>query len=313
MSESIAGRTASPTNGARGIRKGEGEKMEDNTALEVLNDAPAIADDRLIAVAEAAERRVEAMGKIKRMSLKMTNARDWTDQGGKPYLQVSGAEKIGRLFGISWRIDEPVYETEEGGHFGYTYKGYFTLGGATIEAIGTRSSKDKFFTKYKDGAELPLSAIDKGDIKKAAYTNLLGSGITRILGMRNLTWEELQEAGISQDQVGGRVDYKKDGKDKERIGSEGAASIETFITAVSMQAKKKDGTLMKSPLYKINAEGTEYKTFSETLAKTAKEAKEAARKVKITFTENKYGKDAENICFADDGPKAEEREPGAEG
>jgi len=286
--------------------------MEENTALEVMNDAPAIADDRLVAIAEAAERRVEAMGKIKRMSMKMTNARDWTDQGGKPYLQVSGAEKIGRLFGISWRIDEPVFETEEGGHFGYTYKGYFTLGGATIEAIGTRSSKDGFFKKYKDGAELPLSAIDKGDVKKAAYTNLLGSGITRILGMRNLTWEELASAGISQAEVS-QVSFKKNGKAQEGIASEGSATIETFITDIKMQTKKKDGSVMKSPLYKINAEGTEYKTFSETLAKTAKEAKEAARKVKITFVSGKYGNDAENIMFADDGPAPDVRDPGQEG
>ncbi len=286
--------------------------MEEHQALEVLNDAPAIADDRLVAVAEAAEWRVEAMGKIKRMSLKMTNARDWTDQGGKPYLQVSGAEKIGRLFGISWRIDEPVFETDEGGHFGYTYKGYFTLGGATIEAIGTRSSKDGWFKKYKDGAELPLSAIDKGDVKKAAYTNLLGSGITRILGMRNLTWEELAEAGITKDNVS-RVDFKKKGKADEGIASEGSATIETFITDIKMQTKTKDGKVMKSALYKINAEGTEYKTFSETLAKTAKEAKEAGRKVKITFITTQYGKDAENITFADDGPAPAERIPGEEG
>ena len=286
--------------------------MEENTALEVMNDAPAIADDRLVAIAEAAERRVEAMGKIKRMSMKMTNARDWTDQGGKPYLQVSGAEKIGRLFGISWRIDEPVFETEEGGHFGYTYKGYFTLGGATIEAIGTRSSKDGFFKKYKDGAELPLSAIDKGDVKKAAYTNLLGSGITRILGMRNLTWEELASAGISQAEVS-QVSFKKNGKAQEGIASEGSATIETFITDIKMQTKKKDGSVMKSPLYKINAEGTEYKTFSETLAKTAKEAKEAARKVKITYVTGRYGNDAENIMFADDGPAPDVRDPGQEG
>jgi hypothetical protein len=284
----------------------------ENEVVEIINEVPAIADDRLVAVAEAAERRVEAMGKIKRMSLKMTNARDWTDQGGKPYLQVSGAEKIGRLFGISWRIDEPVYEQEEGGHFGYTYKGYFTLGGATIEAIGTRSSKDGFFKKYKDGTELPLSAIDKGDVKKAAYTNLLGSGITRILGMRNLTWEELAEAGITKDQVTG-IEYKKNGKKQEAIASEGSLCVETFITEIKVQTKTKDNKVMKSPLYKINCEGTEYKTFSETLAKLAKEAREAARKVKITYIKTQYGNDAEAICFADDGPQPGERDPGQEG
>ena len=71
---------------------------------------------------------------------------------------------------------------------------------------------------------------------------------------------------------------------------------------------------MKSPLYKINCEGKEYKTFSDTLAKTAKEAKEAGRKIKITFTRNQYGMDAESVTFADDGPQPEpEREPGQEG
>lgn len=282
-------------------------------AVSLPDNLPAINDDSLLAVAEAAEKRIDAMVKIKRLSLKMTNAHDWTDQGGKPYLQVSGAEKIGRLFGISWRIDEPVVEHEEGGHFGYTYKGYFTLGGVTIEVIGTRSSKDPFFRKYKDGTELPPSAIDKGDVKKAAYTNLLGSGITRILGLRNLTWEELTAAGIEKDAVS-KVDFKEKGKKKEGIASEGAQFVETFITEIRQQTKKKDGTLMKSPLFKINAEGKEYTTFSDSIAKIAKEAKEAGRKVKITFIQNGQYFNAEAICFSDDGPKGEaERQPGEEG
>ncbi len=181
---------------------------------------PAIQDDFLIQVADQAERRVDAVMKIKRVSLKVTNARDWTDQNGNPYLQVSGSEKIANLFNISWRIDEPLYEEEPNGHFIWTYKGYFTLGGRSIEAIGTRSSKDTFFNKYEyikiegqkdDRKLLPPSAIDKGDVKKAALTNLFGNGITRILGIRNLTWEDLKEfANITKDQVAA-IQYKKGG------------------------------------------------------------------------------------------------------
>ena len=196
---------------------------------EIINaDVPAIADNTLIALAEQAEKRIEAMAKIKKVALKLTNRHDWTDQGGKPYLQVSGAEKVGRLFGISWRIDEPVFENEEGGHFSYTYKGYFSLAGATIEAIGTRSSKDGFFTRYEYGPKddngkstrtaLPPSAIDKGDVKKAAYTNLLGNGITRILGLRNLTYEDLQEfAGITKEMIA-KVEYKSGKKPEQASG-----------------------------------------------------------------------------------------------
>jgi len=187
-----------------------------NNDLDVLSTAPVIASEDLITIAEQAEKRINAINKIKTIALKVTNQFDWIDQNGRPYLQVSGAEKIARLFGISWRIDEPMMEHEEGGHFAYTYKGYFTLGGVTIEAIGTRSSKDGFFKRYDKStkAELPPSEIDKGDVKKAAYTNCIGNGITRLLGIRNLTWDDIKQAGISQREAR-RIEYKAEDKPKK--------------------------------------------------------------------------------------------------
>ena len=188
--------------------------------LTVREDYAPIADDFLLQVADQAEKRIDAVMKIKRISLKVTNARDWTDQNGNPYLQVSGSEKIANLFNISWRIDEPVREDEPDGHYTFTQKGYFALGGRTIEVIGTRSTKDPFFKKYeyvgmgesKKRVELPPSAIDPGDVKKATLTNLLGNGITRILGIRNLTWEDLKEyANITRDQVTA-IQYRKAGE-----------------------------------------------------------------------------------------------------
>ena len=163
-------------------------------------DVPAIADDTLVTLAEAAEARVEAIKRIKRAALRVTNANDWIDENGRPYLEASGAEKVARLFGISWRIEEPVFEREEDGHFSYTYRGFFSLGAAEIEVIGARSSRDPFFSRAK-GHDIPPSAIDKTHIKKAAYTNCIGNGITRILGLRNVTWDDLREAGILPDGV----------------------------------------------------------------------------------------------------------------
>ena len=199
------------------------EPKEIVIAEEVTTDVPAIADDNLVAIAEKAEKRIDAINKIKRVALKVTNHNDWIDQNGRPYLQTSGAEKVARLFGISWRIDEPEFVQEEDGHFSYTYKGYFSLQGVTIEAIGTRSSKDGFFKKYdysqKDEngkpmkVELPPSEIDKGDVKKAAYTNCIGNGITRLLGIRNLTYDDLKEAGIDVSKIT-QVEYKTKGRQK---------------------------------------------------------------------------------------------------
>ena len=179
----------------------------------------AIAEDSIIILANKIEARFEAMNRIKKIALKLTNRHDWIDENGKPYLQASGAEKVARLFGISWRISEPTLENLDGGHFSFTYKGEFSLSGASIEAIGTRSSKDGFFKRYryegsgdnKKQIELPVSEIDRGDVKKAAYTNLLGNGITRLLGIRNLTYEDLKEfAGIGKDQITS-VQYRKGG------------------------------------------------------------------------------------------------------
>ena len=181
---------------------------------------PAIADENIVAIAAHAEERLEALDKIKKVALKITNANDWVDENGKPYLQGSGAEKVARIFGVSWRIFEPTEEDLGGGYYIITYKGEFAVGGAIISAIGTRSSKDPFFKKYKyvgqgenkERIELPASEIDKGDVKKAAYTNLLANGITRLLGIRNLTYEDLEKyAGIKQDRVT-KVEYKKGGK-----------------------------------------------------------------------------------------------------
>jgi len=218
---------------------------------------PAIADNTLIAIAEQAEKRVDAMNKIKRMALKLTNPHDWVDESGRPYLQASGAEKVARLFGISWRISEPIKETAEGGHFIYTYHGEFSLAGATIEAVGTRSSKDGFFKKYKyqgegddrEKIELPASEIDPGDVKKAAYTNLLANGITRLLGIRNLTYGELAEyAGIQQSQVTS-VEYKSRGRppqpgksqSKPVMTDPGAPATEAQVKAIHAILKERLG------------------------------------------------------------------------
>jgi len=225
-----------------------------NEVIEVPNnDVPAIGDQALIALAEQADKRVKALNTIKKAALIATNARDWTDQNGNPYLQVSGSEKVARVFGISWKIDDPVFETEESGHFSYTYKGYFTVSGATIEAIGTRSSKDPFFKRYsgkgEDRKELPPSEIDKGDLKKAAYTNCIGNGVTRLLGLRNLTWEDLEKfAGIKKEGVN-RVDYKKNGKVETGIKSEGAETVTIGIADIRKQTGVNEKT--KEALDKI--------------------------------------------------------------
>ena len=131
-----------------------------------LIEASPLESDKLIEISQRAEQRIEAVRKIKTMALKLTNYHDWTDQGGKPYLQVSGAEKIARLFGISWRFTGDILrKDEEGGHFSFEVPMEFVMSGASVEFRGSRSSKDPFFSKKK-GEAIPPSEIDRTDVMK---------------------------------------------------------------------------------------------------------------------------------------------------
>src|SRR3990167_11314990 len=75
--------------------------MADEKELEVIKvgqDVTAVSTtDDIISLAE---RRIAKVQKIIGISLQITNAGDWVDQEGKPYLMGSGAEKVARLFGV---------------------------------------------------------------------------------------------------------------------------------------------------------------------------------------------------------------------
>ncbi len=264
----------------------------------------AISTDSLISIAHKAEARIEAVKKIKGLSLRVTNYQDWVDQNGKPYLQTSGGEKIARLFGISWTVEEPRTQQDgDDGHYMVTYKGIFTLGNASIECIGTRSSKDGFFKKYEKGTyvdgkyvqgkELPPSAIDIGDVVKSAYTNLIGNGITRLLGIRNLTYDDLAESGIDVSQIT-KVEYKTKVKTPQSKSAPAAPTNNTGemmigIAAVTIKTGKKEDGSEWTKYYIKDTNGVDWTTFDKKIAEEAKKAKESGTGVTIkTETKGKY-------------------------
>ena len=230
--------------------------MNEIINTESNDDVPVVlGSDNLVRMAEFAEKRVKAIKRIKIAALAVTSVHDWVDQNGKPYLSVSGAEKIARLFGISWRIDEPELVTEGDGHFSYTYKGYFTLGSTTIEAIGSRGSKDGFFSK-SHGEDIPPSEIDRNDVRKAAYTNLLGNGITRMLGLRGLTWDEVKGAGIDQSKIS-KIDYKK--KEMKKDVKELRDKIGSMLMEIARDDKEEASKLLEEITSFVAKDGKEVK------------------------------------------------------
>jgi hypothetical protein len=267
----------------------------------VVNEAeesnlPVYRDD-IVEIAEKAEKRIAAVNKIKQIALRVTNPHDWVNQGGKPYLQSTGAEKIARLFGISWRIDEPMLETFDEGHFAYTYKGYFSFKDVTIEVPGTRSSKDPFFSGSKENPK-PVSEIDRGDVKKSAYTNCTANGVTRLLGIRNLTWEDLAAAGIDKDKTSS-IDYGK--KEMSEKGADAIKEIGKLLIEMAGNDKIKAADLLEEATTFKGKDGKEVKGRRSLKGLSEKQAPVTLHKVKKMYKEwekdNKGG--AENAGSGD--------------
>ena len=210
--------------------------------------------DTIIEVAKRAEQRIEAVKKIKQLALKITNNNDWVNEGGKPYLQGSGAEKVGRLFGVNWQISpDPVLDTAPDGHFQYTYEGTFTVGLASITAIGIRGSRSPWFSRkpkkdkngkviYENGEkvkeDISPEEIDKANVMKSAHTNCIANGVCRILGIRGFTMEELAQVGIYP---GSKVEFKKGGSPAPKTtgGNGNRKATEKQVDLIEKTAKKK--------------------------------------------------------------------------
>lgn len=200
----------------------------------------------------AANRRVAQLDKIISLALKRTNSNDWVDQDGKPYLCASGAEKIARLFGVCWKdvkCEKIISNDEKGQFYYFEYSAVFMLGNDSITAIGTCSQKDQFFAKAK-GEFKPMSEIDETNIRKAAYSNMVVNGVSRILGIRNLMWKELEASGIHKDKAS-KVSYAKGGNGGGRISE---AQAKRFF-AICKQAGKSDDEIKKylQDTYKIDS------------------------------------------------------------
>lgn len=160
--------------------------------------------DNILYLAEKAEQYITAMNKIMDAALKITSEMDWCLIGGNPYLQESGATKVARLFGISIQlIGHPVVEVDPQGYKTYTYKARFMLKDQFIECEGSRSMKDDFFAKTRDGLKKP-DEIDERDVKMAAYTNCLNNGIKRLIpNLRNIDVATLERAGLDVSKIRG--------------------------------------------------------------------------------------------------------------
>jgi len=154
-----------------------------------------IAIDDLETLAELAEKRVEAIQRMTRAALAITAKEDWVNIGDTPCLRSSGVHKIAEIFGISWDgldIQEESREDEKGKWILFTVTGRFHIGKRTITALGTASTRTKFFG-IREGRPVPLAEVDIESVKKTAYTNCIANGVKMLTGLKRVTWEDIKK------------------------------------------------------------------------------------------------------------------------
>lgn len=161
-------------------------------------------------------------------SLQRTNPQDWVKQvapgrdGDAPkvsyYLQATGAQKIRPIFGIYYRDRKATEIRYADGSYAFLCEGIIgskvldqLYGEITIEIEGGRSSKDGFFAG-RDGKR----DVDPLDVRKASIANWETRAVTALLGLKNVTAEDLRRNGIDVDKIAG-VEFKQ--------GAEGGGQV----------------------------------------------------------------------------------------
>lgn len=208
------------------------------------NQVPARVEAEIITIEQPedlisiAQKRFAVVNQVIMTALKFTNERDWVDQQGKPYLVHSGAERIARLFGISLsniQTDKVWAEDTRGRYYIYKTTGRAVLPGRydSIEGLGTCSQRDKFFA-WKNGKLKDTDEIDETNVMKASYSNFVVNAITHLLGLRNITWEELKAAGMTKEKVA-RVEYQESGEKMRAAMPAGAQDRKSEIWQMCLQ------------------------------------------------------------------------------
>jgi len=165
------------------------------------------------------ERRDKAFGKILNYAIAATHKEQWTDLGGKPWPTGPACEAMARRCRVSWtgvESEKSKGHDERGDYYSWTYRARFSCGpNDSIEAEGHCSSRDSFLgtgTGLGEDAKRDPWEVDEGNIRQAAMTNMIVNGVTRLLGVRNVSWDRLtQLLGAGRDEFA-KAEFKAGAK-----------------------------------------------------------------------------------------------------
>lgn len=204
-----------------------GEIKEES--IEVTEGMPIISvpsKDRMLEIdkeIDRLEKNIEFFNKIKTVSLKLTKPSDWVDQGGSPYLMDRGAENIAIAWGVDIsdvKLKQEWAEDEKGRYYTFIASGkaYAKKLGRYVEDIGVCSQRDRFFGMIK-GELKPIEEVDMANIRRKAITNLYTRLIKRVIGLMNVTFDDLKLSGMDTSKIS-KIEYRGGSQKTEKTASE---------------------------------------------------------------------------------------------
>ena len=132
--------------------------------------------------------------------ISLTTPKDWTNLGDKPYLTESGVSKIASVIGVQFsepQIEESAGDDAQGHFIEYTCRLEAMWRGKVLPEIGTSTTRDQFFARA-NGEDLPFEKINRMNVKKKCVTNAHGRALTKMLGLRGLSWDEITARGVDR-------------------------------------------------------------------------------------------------------------------
>lgn len=249
------------------------------------------------------EKNIQLFNRIKIVALKLTKPSDWVNQGGSPYLMDRGAENVAIAFGVDIsdvRLALEWAEDNKGRYYTYVASGkaYSKKLARYVEDMGVCSQRDRFFGwDSHERAWRPIEDVDMANIRRKAVTNLYNRLIKRVIGLMNVTFDDLKQAGIDPDKLG-KVEYMAGRERSEAEITVEGKELRTKLGDMLMRMANNDKDLASKLLEKYSAwkddNGKEHK--ATTLARMSEKW--------IRSTYGKVKKEYE---------KAEPREPGEGG
>jgi hypothetical protein len=170
---------------------------------------------------DRAEKRDALMRRVMQLAITATNESDYSMLGQNLWIEATGVEKIARRFGITFgrpTITKEYHDDKDGKRF-YTMvcEGEIFMSDVDrIWAIGTADSNDQFLTQdHKNEA-------DVNDIRKKAWSNWEVNGVTRLLGIRGITTDDLKAGHLNPQLIRG-VKFRS--KEETPVGNGGTTGI----------------------------------------------------------------------------------------